>query len=253
MDFNRRKMEANRKAGAEKDAAVRRTPGAQVLVPELRRFVQGGRLHHRFVILSDCDPEVASVANGYANRHYKMKKEQSIEAWRTGDWSKYIDLHEKPYRLVALRKVLGVCEQTSAPALVSSVWIDGEFLSRNRSKWIEVWQQLPNPRATMNSTQHEEFAALAEEFAIYRGFSTTGHKCEHRGLSWTLDRAKAEWFARRYSMEGTRPCVASGRIRKKDVFAYFGADRGEKEIVVSPNKVRGMTITELKPAKYDTL
>ncbi|HXR35891.1 MAG TPA: hypothetical protein VN754_08090 [Candidatus Binataceae bacterium] len=253
MDFNRRKMEADRKARIEKVAAARRTSDAQVLLPELRRYVQGGLLHHRLIVQSDCDPKVASVANAIANRQYKMNKEQSIEAWRIGDWSQYIMLHARPYRLVALRRVLRVCEQTCAPALVSSVWIDYEYPWRHRSKWIAVWQQLPNPRATMNATQCEEFAALPEEFAIYRGFSKRENERGHSGLSWTLDRTKAEWFARRFSMNGAWPCIASGRIRKKDVFAYFGDDRGEKEIVVSPNKVRGMTVTALEPAENDTL
>ena len=88
---------------------------------------------------------------------------------------------------------------------------------------------------------NREFGALPEEFHVYRGYDERGNA---RGLSWTADRAKAEWFARRWS--GTQAFVAFGRAHKKDIFAYF-VGRKEKEVVILPSKVTSLIIVEIKP------
>ena len=71
------------------------------------------------------------------------------------------------------------------------------------------------------------FRALPERFAVYRGYEK-GKNFE--GLSYTLDKDKAEWFSRRF-------CRAwKGRVRKRivkkaGVFAYTDA-RNEKEVII---------------------
>ncbi len=51
-----------------------------------------------------------------------------------------------------------------------------------------------------------------------------------------LDRAKAEWFARRFaSLDGGR--VAEGRVARSNIVAYLD-ERKEREIVVNPEHVR---------------
>jgi hypothetical protein len=65
------------------------------------------------------------------------------------------------------------------------------------------------------------------------------------GLSWTLDREKAQWFANRWlSLKRRRPIVLQTVARKADVMAYF-AGRNEQEIVVHPNIARKLAITIL--------
>src|ERR1700720_120677 len=66
-----------------------------------------------------------------------------------------------------------------------------------------------------------------------------------RGLAWTMDQSKAEWFAGRFPYRGP-PFVASGWVFKRDVFAYF-IGRQESEIVVSPNSIRDVAVTKLLP------
>jgi hypothetical protein len=63
-----------------------------------------------------------------------------------------------------------------------------------------------------------------------------------RGLSWTLDRDKAIWFAKRFSMlPRLTPRLVEGFVHKRHVLAYFGG-RKEKEIVSMHVDVRGVTV-----------
>jgi hypothetical protein len=218
----------------------------ELLLPELRPYVQNGWLHHDLVVQSDCDCTSATAVNTMANKQYKIAKAACAKAWAAGDWSEYIWMHAKPYRLPALLRVLSVCDPASAPELVACVWQDSENIRQARREWIAVWRQLSDPHATMDAVQRKAFAALPDPVTVYRGFS--GHRRGHRGLAWTVDRTKAEWFARRFCFaDNDTPCVASGRVRKNEVFAYFGG--GEQEIIVHPDKVRGMRVTALTAAR----
>ena len=82
------------------------------------------------------------------------------------------------------------------------------------------------------------------EFEIYRG----GYAW---GLSWTLDKKKAKWFANRkgsydpiYNPNPTKQPVSALKITKADVIFYLGDDHeygkevgdGEKEVVIIPEK-----------------
>ena len=65
---------------------------------------------------------------------------------------------------------------------------------------------------------------------VYRGIGTESRE---NGISWTLDKEKATWFARRFS-EGY---VIQGTVEKKDILAFFN-DRKEKEVISSPRNVK---------------
>ena len=65
------------------------------------------------------------------------------------------------------------------------------------------------------------------------------------GLSWTLDREKALWFANRWlCFKRRRPIVLQTVVRKMDVVAHF-AERNEQEIAAHPNIARKLAITIL--------
>jgi hypothetical protein len=101
---------------------------------------------------------------------------------------------------------------------------------------------MPDSRATMSENDHKVFAALPNTFPIFRGQSHTRRGIT-KGLSWTADQAKAEWFARRYLTKGF---IASGLVCKCDVFAYF-TGRKESEVVVQPSEIRSIVVREIVP------
>lgn len=85
-----------------------------------------------------------------------------------------------------------------------------------RHKKKSLWMEL-------NFSTYE---SLPEQIKIYRGEQFGGNR---KGLSWTMDRNIAEWFAKRFQKNGY---VKSGIAYKDDILAYFNC-RNEKEIVIS--------------------
>ena len=66
----------------------------------------------------------------------------------------------------------------------------------------------------------------------------------YRGLSWTVDKSVAEWFARRFRYDGDKCYVFTGRISKKDILALFNS-RNEKEVVCDYRKIKNIQCEEI--------
>ena len=75
---------------------------------------------------------------------------------------------------------------------------------------------------------------------IYRGVKVNNY----RGLSWTVDKSVAEWFARRFRDNGDKSYVFIGRINKKDILALFSS-RNEKEVICDYQKITNVRCEEI--------
>ena len=90
----------------------------------------------------------------------------------------------------------------------------------------------------MMASERHQLAALPERVTVYRGVNAYS---EPSGLSWTLDRERAEWFARRFPERPDYPglvfsYVITGRVLRGRIIALFNA-RQESEVVVFPRYV----------------
>lgn len=92
-------------------------------------------------------------------------------------------------------------------------------------KLVKMWKRA-NPKDVMMPKDYELFQKLPETLTIYRGLQ--GKKSSVRGLAWSLEQKKAEWFANRWNHKGK---VYQARIAKKDCFAFY---EEESEVVVNP-------------------
>lgn len=94
----------------------------------------------------------------------------------------------------------------------------------------------PYPRLVMHRDERQALAAMPDRFMIWRGVGSPNRhdalEAVATGLSWTTDKKKAEWFARRWVGDDKKAYVACAEVEKDVVVAYF-CDRGEKEIVVT--------------------
>lgn len=79
---------------------------------------------------------------------------------------------------------------------------------------------------------------------VYRGVKHNDYK----GLSWTIDKKIAIWFAKRFSNNVDKCYVFSGKLMKKDIIAYFD-QRGESEIVCDYRRVKEITCEEIEILK----
>ena len=127
--------------------------------------------------------------------------------------------------------------------LLREVWTDTEQPSRLREEWESLFmgehpedsdaplrQGTSGRRKALSACTAEErarYEGLPEVVEVYRGF---GHEGGEHGISWALDREKAEYFARRFYPE--RPRVAVARVEKRLIDAVF-LERGEQEVVIT--------------------
>lgn len=68
-------------------------------------------------------------------------------------------------------------------------------------------------------------------FIVFRGVAGCGAKRRLRGISWTADRDKAIWFAKRFAARGlSGPAVFQAKIEAARVYAYTNG-RSEQEFL----------------------
>lgn len=191
-------------------------------------------------------PLVVSVAmptmNKNLNQMFAQKQEQIKEAIAEGNWSRYIFLHERPYRFQALFDAIGR-GLTEKPKdywrMVGQVWTDSENIHQHLREWIKVWSMpVPNRELVMDEEERSALAAMPEQITVYRGVMA---KRFQQGLSWTLDKDRAQWFANRFAHDGRKPHVYEGVVAKSDVLAHF-LGRNEDEIVVLPRNVKNIKL-----------
>lgn len=223
--------------------------GPEELDPELEAYIEEDDEYGWTMIRH---PLVYSVMhtdhmNKQLNKMLAHKREALERALRKHDWSTYVFLHERPHRFDAFTHLVEQWVLTPPKKyweLLRDIWIDSENIYQNE----EGWQNLltdprPGRRAMMTK---EEKAALAKDFddeiTVYRGFHIEGRS---RGLSWSTNSITAKFFARRLAMEGDTPMLATGTVSRSDVIAFFDG-RSETEIVVLPENVRNIEITEVK-------
>lgn len=100
------------------------------------------------------------------------------------------------------------------------------------------WQSSEFPSHDVNVTKQEYIewfkklnykSAFPEIVTIYRGV----RKCGKMGISWTLSKDKAIWFAQRYNKD--EGIVYKAKIKSKDILYYI--DSNEQEVIVDPKKL----------------
>lgn len=178
-----------------------------------------------------------------ANDQLAQKKKALAQAVNEGDYYSYVYLYERPYRAIALENIVGGLEDDEYWQMCASVWTDTENHWQERLRWNRLLRSdRPEQEHFMTGEEQEAFAALPDELTVHRGWNGLGRAVS---LSWTLDYAKAEWFAQRLLnvRKGEPATVTSGLVAKADVLGLLEG-RGEQEIVIPrPAKVR---ITETK-------
>lgn len=149
------------------------------------------------------------------------------EVAATGDWDRIIDSIidrvDRPallFDLIAARYV----DDAVLRDVLPGVWSAAEWpeVSLTRRFWIRLFRRAaypPPPRLT-----------------VYRGAVPR----YVRGMAWTTDRDKADWFARRWTISTGRPAFvyvaeAPPEAVLADIDALDEGGRGEHEIVVDPS------------------
>lgn len=217
-------------------------PLCEELQPYLRHYGKFKGINHPLV---QEIPLFDESRCALVNRRLLHKQEQIAKAIDNRDWDRFIMLHERPYRFGAMQELMrnNQLSDTELARLVGDVWTDSENIWQHQDAWLAVWRTLKQPHLTMDDAERQawqHFGRLKGPLVIYRGINQPNHN--PNGMSWSLDRDKALWFAKRLSPRGPR--LLRGQVMPDAVFAYF-VGRGENEVVVDPTKVLHISSTRV--------
>jgi hypothetical protein len=169
--------------------------------------------------------QVPFFSNGSANAYFAQKTKAVEKAIADKNYKQFVWLFERPFRVEAFIKIADKLSDTDYWKLLSDVWIDTE----NQYAYLEEWKQLlasqrPNRHYMMDEEEDNILRALAQEVTIYRGCQKG---INEDGLSWTLDKSKAEFFANRFGKKGI---ILERTVSKNDIVAVL-LGRGESEVI----------------------
>lgn len=143
----------------------------------------------------------------------------------------FIKVH-RPYRLVFLKFIMKHLSKRDFSKMFGWVWVDAENPSMDVNVSIHQlvwWFHKAEPEHLMDKDDLVVYKELKQrpEILIYRGVGIGRNPI---GLSWTMNKEKAEWFAHRFDRDGRQGYVQAAYIRGEDILAYFNTS-GEEEIV----------------------
>lgn len=206
------------------------------LIPHVYDGEVGRILHHPLVIEAFFAPHMHKMAN----RIYESKLAALARATLAEDWHSVVFLHERPYRLNAFTDIAETLTDQEYWELLASIWMDTESLSSDQDEWLECLEADRSGRALhmMDEVEWAAWAELPEQVTVYRGYNAD--EGNPNGLSWTLNRERAEWFAKRFHREG----VLLTAVVPKGVVIAVLLGRGEDEVVINPEDIAGIGATE---------
>ena len=127
--------------------------------------------------------------------------------------------------------------------LLSNIWVDADYPSIHMSSWLELFESArTNKNLLMDEDGLKMYNELPEVVKIYRGVDDEEGV---KGMSWTTDKERGEWFARRFDCgEGnSKLCITS--IQKEKILMCVGG--GESEVVCNPKDLGGIIIDDVEP------
>ena len=135
---------------------------------------------------------------------------------------------------------LGAITDQECADMVYSIWTmqerfhDCGMCKTKLIKFMKLATKSPLLESDINNLSDDDMVT------IYRGVRVNSYK----GLSWTIDKTKAEWFAKRFGINGEKGYVFTGQIKKKDIIAFFDC-RNEEEIVCDYRKIKDIQLEEI--------
>lgn len=177
------------------------------------------------------------LLNAQVNAAYLLKREVVKSYEDEGRWASIPFLYERPYRLYALDLVDEHLTDQQYWELIGDTWTDAENIYQLEDEWRDALTvgRMGRIEHMMDEEERKAYKSLLSVLTVYRGYSHDGRA---DGLSWSLSKEKAEWFAHYLNhREDEVPRVVKGRVRSEHVLAVF-LGRNEEEIVVFPEWVK---------------
>lgn len=197
-----------------------------LLHPELKECLKtsefGTHLQHKLCYELIYTPEL----NDYYNKMLEHKKALLEDALKDKDYHSFVFLHERPFRLMALIECWHLASKQQKGLLVAATYVDAEMPMVNQELWIKLFKQVG--RTAMSEEDVEYFESLPDEIEIYRGCLPE----DKDGISWTLSKEQAQWFANRFNQQGK---VFTKKINKNQICTLLRYRQEEEVIFIQKN------------------
>jgi hypothetical protein len=158
----------------------------------------------------------------------------------------------RPARLIYFGKIYQFLDHKQYWTVLGQIWNDSENIHQMMDVWRTYFtKRRPNRDYLMDASERKALMQLAGQLTIYRGFVLPRLKL---GMSWTMERDNAVWFANRGSLfAGYKkpPRLAEATCRRRDVLALLNG-RNENEIVILPEKLGSVKATRLPLPKDES-
>jgi hypothetical protein len=189
-------------------------------------------IHHPLIIQL-----YAESLHKMINAAYLQKKKAVAEATEESQWYSYVFLHERPYRLNAFHKIKDRLDDATFWELVRNIWTDSENIRQNITSWRTLFSSRPAmPDLLMADEDYTYYSdRIPEKVQVFRGQVEGPY-----GISWTLDKERASWFAKRHALfsGGLKTEVLSATVLKRDILAYFNCRFESEVVVLNPSKLQ---------------
>lgn len=105
--------------------------------------------------------------------------------------------------------------------LLSGIYQSQKYTHYHRDLFDGLFRaERPGRINLMTPEEREVVARLPDVLTVYRGYSDDDEEGYAEGISWTLDRRAAVWYAN-WHRESESPRMITGKVRKEHVWAYF--------------------------------
>lgn len=153
----------------------------------------------------------------------------------------------KPYRLTFLKFLLNgkIISLKECGNLLADTWSLIEVINYDVNvpkRTILNWISHADKDKIMDESEMAFLDNMNDRVTIYRGCRNSDKK-GRTGLSWTLNKDKAIWFANRYNSKDA--VVYCAEIDKIHIVAFL-ENRGEKEVIVDYKFLENITKQEIR-------
>lgn len=175
----------------------------------------------------------------YNEEDKKRQQEQLLKAETLSQCLSIIRRRDRFDYLYFLYQLGEITDQECADA-VYSIWTMQEKVYNcgicitKIIKFMHIATKSPSLQSDIDGLSNDNM------ITIYRGVDVNNYK----GLSWTIDKRIAEWFAKRFVTNGEKCYVFTGKINKKEILAVFNC-RNEKEVVCDYRKIKDIQCEEI--------
>ena len=219
------------------------------LVPELKaRYFTDSKLpylNHPLV----CVPCHFPGQHGMANRMLEQKRKAFEETIEEGNWDAAIDCYiEKPFRLEYLLKYQDKIPDDQYWPLLRRIWagIENQWQYKREIGFAFKGRATGPIKEMFYPDDWETWQKENTFITAYRGCSARNRN----GWSWTLDKQKAIWFAKRFWNK--RPLLREVFIPKEIVVCYIDT-RGEQEVIINPQVIKKLKFLVKETKLNETL